>query len=97
VRPRSADEWRDFWRGGGEQELERVLAETWPPLDSVADAVLATQAERVALLLGSAAPVRALAAELGRVRWELGVEPDPDEDAAAAAKVREWFEAQTVP
>jgi hypothetical protein len=72
------------------------LVEEWPPLCDVPDAVRAVQAERVALLLGSAAPVHALAAELGRIRGELGVEPDPDEDAAAATKVRGWFQTQSV-
>jgi hypothetical protein len=96
VRPRSASEWRGFWRGGGERELELLLADASSPLAGVPDTVRSAQAERIALLLGSAAPVRALAAELGRVRGELGVEPDPVEDASVAAKVFGWFLAQSV-
>ena len=56
MRPRSANEWRDFWRDGGLQELEGLLGE------------LAPHAARVATLLGSNAPKGALAAELGRIR-----------------------------
>jgi hypothetical protein len=56
VRPRSANEWRDFWRDGGVQELERLLCD------------LAPHATRVATLLGSNAPKHAVAAELGRIK-----------------------------
>ena len=56
MRPRAANEWRDFWRDGGLQELERLLGD------------LAPLATRVATLLGSNAPRHALAAELGRIR-----------------------------
>jgi hypothetical protein len=56
LRPRSANEWRDFWRDGGLQELEARLGD------------LAPHAARVATLLGSNAPRHALAAELGRIR-----------------------------
>jgi hypothetical protein len=96
MRPRSASEWRGFWRAGGERQLEALLEEVWEPLDRVSDEVRATHAERVALLLGSAAPARALAAELGRIRDELGSTPDPEADAAAAEAVRAWFEAQAI-
>jgi hypothetical protein len=85
VRPRSANEWRSFWHQGGEAELCDVLQDVWSPDASAADA------SRVALLLGSAAPVRALAGELGRLRAESGGRDDPDADRAAAEKVDEWF------
>jgi hypothetical protein len=55
VRPRSANEWRDFWRDGGERELAALLGD------------LAPHAARIATLLGSRAPRPALAAELGRI------------------------------
>ncbi len=96
MRPRSANEWRDFWRHGGEEALERKLREIWPPLHAASDEVCAAQAPRVALLLGSAAPVRALAAELGRIRRELELEQDSEADDVAAEHVIGWFQAQTV-
>jgi hypothetical protein len=89
VRPRSANEWRSFWHHGGEEQLHDVLRDVWSPEASAADA------ERVALLLGSAAPVRALAGELGRIRAESGANPDPDADRQAAEKVDEWFRAHS--
>jgi hypothetical protein len=95
MRPRSASEWRQFWRHGGEEALEALLREVWPPLEGADDERCAPQAERIALLLGSAAPPRALASELGRIRHDLGVEPDPEVDRAAADRVHGWFQAQT--
>ena len=95
MRPRSASEWRHFWRHGGEEALEALLLEVWPPLAGADDECCAPQAERIALLLGSAAPPRALAGELGRIRHDLGVEPDPDADRLAADRVHGWFQAQT--
>jgi hypothetical protein len=89
VRPRNANEWRSFWHQGGEAELCGVLRDAWSPDTSAA------QAERVALLLGSAAPVRALAGELGRLRAESGLEPDADADRDAAEKVDEWFRTRS--
>ena len=89
MRPRSASEWRSFWHQGGEAELCEVLRDVWSSDTSVA------QAERVALLLGSAAPVRALAGELGRLRAESGLEPDADADRDAAEKVDEWFRTRS--
>jgi hypothetical protein len=58
VRPRSANEWRDFWGDGGVQELAGLLGD------------LAPHATRVATLLGSNASKHALAAELGRIRGD---------------------------
>jgi hypothetical protein len=84
VRPRSANEWREFWRDGGERELAAQLGE------------LASYSVRIATLLGSGAPIRALVAELGRVRsHELGADPDPERDAELAARVYAWFESAT--
>jgi hypothetical protein len=85
VRPRSANEWRDFWRDGGEQELHAELEEFAP------------YSVRIATLLGSNAPERALVAELGRIReHELGAERNPDRDAELASRVYAWFESSSV-
>ena len=89
MRPRSANEWRSFWHQGGEAELCDLLRDVWSP-DASPD-----QAERVALLLGSSAPVRALAGELGRIRTESGADPDPQADRMAAEKVDEWFRTRS--
>ena len=81
MRPRSANEWRDFWRDGGEQELRAQLDEFAP------------YAVRIATLLGSNAPERALVAELGRIReHELNASPDSGRDAEVASRVYSWFE-----
>jgi hypothetical protein len=80
MRPRSANEWRDFWRDGGERELAAQLDEFEP------------YSVRIATLLGSHAPERALIAELGRIRaHELGTAPDPARDEEVAARVYGWF------
>jgi hypothetical protein len=80
MRPRSANEWRDFWRDGGEQELRARLGEFAP------------HSVRIATLLGSNAPLRALVAELGRIReHELGAAADPGRDEEIAARVYGWF------
>jgi hypothetical protein len=85
VRPRSANEWRDFWRDGGEQELNAQLEEFAP------------YSVRIATLLGSNAPLRALVAELGRIREnQLGAARDPDRDAELASRVYSWFESASV-
>ncbi len=82
MRPRSANEWRDFWREGGERALHAQLEEFAP------------YSVRIATLLGSNAPLRALVAELGRIRaHELAAAPDPKRDAALAARVYSWFES----
>jgi hypothetical protein len=72
VRPRAANEWRDFWRDGGERELAARLDELEP------------FSVRVATLLGSNAPLKAVVAELGRIR-----DGDPDEELAT--RVYDWF------
>jgi len=80
VRPRSANEWRDFWRDGGERELAAQLDEFEP------------YSVRIATLLGSAAPVRAITAELGRIRLhEIGGPADPRRDAEVAQRIHDWF------
>jgi hypothetical protein len=80
MRPRSANEWRDFWREGGERELHAQLEEFAP------------HSVRIATLLGSNAPRRALVAELGRIReHELGEPPDHARDGQIAARIYEWF------
>ncbi|MGZ4390444.1 MAG: hypothetical protein ACXVZL_13790 [Gaiellaceae bacterium] len=95
MRPRSANEWRDFWRDGGELELRALLREAWPPLSGGDDDACAWHATRIATLLGSRAPLRALVTDLGRIRThELGLEPDPAEDAAAAERIQHWFDEQ---
>jgi hypothetical protein len=81
VRPRSANEWRDFWRDGGERELHAQLEEFAP------------HSVRIATLLGSNAPERAVVAELGRIReHELGLGPDPQRDEELASRVYAWFQ-----
>jgi hypothetical protein len=80
VRPRNANEWRDFWRHGGERELHAQLEEFAP------------YSVRVATLLGSNAPERAIGAELGRIReHELRSEPDSERDAELASRIYAWF------
>jgi len=82
MRPRSANEWRDFWRDGGERELHSQLEEFAP------------HSVRIATLLGSNAPERALVAELGRIRVnELKMPRDPERDAAVASRIYAWFES----
>jgi hypothetical protein len=85
MRPRSANEWRDFWRDGGERELHAQLQEFAP------------YSVRIATLLGSNAPLRALVSELGRIReHELGTPADPPRDGALAERVYAWFEASAL-
>jgi hypothetical protein len=80
VRPRAANEWRDFWRDGGERALAAQLEELEP------------YSVRIATLLGSNAPLRALAAELGRIReHELRAPADAERDAELASRVYDWF------
>jgi len=81
VRPRSASEWRDFWRDGGERELHAQLDEFAP------------FSVRIATLLGSNAPLRALVAELGRIRaHELAGPADRARDQEVAERIYAWFE-----
>ena len=85
MRPRSANEWRDFWRDGGERELHAQLGEFAP------------YSVRIATLLGSNAPERALVAELGRIReHELNAASDPQRDAEVGSRVYAWFERASV-
>ena len=82
LRPRNANEWRDFWRDGGERELHAQLEEFAP------------YSVRIATLLGSNAPERAIGAELGRIRLhELNAPRDPERDAELASRVYAWFES----
>jgi hypothetical protein len=84
MRPRSANEWRDFWRDGGERELAAQLDEFEP------------YSVRIATLLGSGAPERALVAELGRIReYELGASADRNRDAELARRIHSWFPGTT--
>ena len=78
---RSANEWRDFWRDRGERELASILGEYEPHLT------------RIATLLGSRAPCKALVAELSRIRaHELNLPPDAARDTELAARIHHWFE-----
>jgi hypothetical protein len=82
VRPRAANDWRDFGRAGGERELAAQLDELEP------------YSVRVATLLGSNAPLQALVAELSRIRkHELHAPPDAGRDEELAARVYDWFHA----
>ena len=96
MRPRSASDWRQWWAAGGEQELRGVLRDAWPPLAAADDDTCAHLATRLATLLGSRAPLKAIAAELGRMRSELGAHAAPAEDAAAAHRVQAWFPAGSI-
>ena len=97
MRPRSASEWRAFWHHGGEAELRAVLRAEWPPLHDAPEEACVRPAERVATLLGSNAPSRALASELGRIRADdLNASADPEADRAAAETILDWFAAQSV-
>lgn len=85
MRPRAANEWRDFWRDGGERALHAQLEEFAP------------YSVRIATLLGSNAPLRALVAELGRIReHELAAPADPERDAELARRVYAWFETSAL-
>lgn len=85
MRPRSASEWRDFWRDGGERQLHAQLEEFAP------------HSVRIATLLGSNAPLRALVAELGRIReHELRRPADPRRDEDLAGRVYAWFETSAL-
>jgi hypothetical protein len=85
MRPRSANEWRDFWRDGGERALHAQLDEFAP------------YSVRIATLLGSNAPLRAVVAELGRIReHELAEPADPARDAEVAGRVYAWFESASL-
>ena len=82
MRPRGANEWRDFWRDGGERDLAARLDELEP------------FSVRVATLRGSNAPLKALVAELARIReHELHAPPDPARDEELATRVYDWFHA----
>jgi hypothetical protein len=94
VRPRSASEWRAFWHHGGDAELRALLHGAWPPLHDAPEEACVRPGERVATLLGSNAPARALASELGRIRVELDAAPDPEADREAADAILGWFAAQ---
>ena len=96
MRPRSATDWRRWWADGGELELRTVLRDAWPPLAGADDDTCAHLATRLATLLGSRAPLKAIAAELGRMRSELGAHAAPAEDAAAANRVQAWFPAGSI-
>ena len=96
MRPRSSTDWRRWWAEGGEQELRALLRKTWRPLASADEGTCAHMATRLSTLLGSRAPLGALAAELRRMRAELGVPADDTEDERAATVVRDWFPAGSV-
>jgi hypothetical protein len=96
VRPRSASDWRQWWAAGGEQELRVVFREAWPPLVGTDEETCAHLATRLATLLGSRSPLKALTAELGRMRADLGAAAAPAEDAAAAERIQAWFPAGSV-
>ena len=90
----SAGDWRAFWQVRGMRELQLLLWTAWDPMDDASPGAYDGYALRVASLLGSRASREAIAAELGRIRRdELGLEPDPAEDARAADKINAWFEA----
>jgi hypothetical protein len=90
----SAGDWRAFWRTRGMRELQLLLWSTWDPLEEGSPGEHDRYALRVGSLLGSRASSEAITAELGRIRRdELGLLPEPAQDARAADKITAWFEA----
>ena len=74
-----------------------MLKASWPPVRDTDEETCAWLATRVATLLGSGAPLRALVADLGRIRvHELALDPDPRVDEVAAKRIQTWFEAESV-
>jgi hypothetical protein len=93
VTVRTAAEWREFWHRRGERELRLLLWAAWDPIGGVPLDEYDAAAARIAALLGSRAAAAALAAELGRIReYELGLDPAPEHDERAAAKIGAWFD-----
>ena len=73
------------------------MRHAWPPLQDASETDAARPAERIATLLGSNAPVRAISSELGRIRAdELGAAPDPGADLEAAEAIQRWFAAHAM-
>jgi hypothetical protein len=92
----SAGDWRAFWQARGVRELQLLLWAAWDPMDNGSPGECDGYALRVASLLGSRASREAITAELGRIRRdELGLLPEPAQDARAADKITAWFEAAT--
>jgi hypothetical protein len=90
----SAGDWRAFWEARGMRELQLLLWAGWDPTDDGSPGEYDGHALRVASLLGSRASRESIAAELGRIRRdELGLLPEPAQDARAADKITAWFEA----
>jgi hypothetical protein len=74
------------------RELAEVVSAAWPPLHGAGTATPDACVFRIASLLGSRASAQALAAELARVRCELGHESRPLEDTRAAHAIAGWFD-----
>jgi hypothetical protein len=92
----SARDWRAFWQARGMRELQLLLWAAWDPIDEVEPGGYDGYALRLATLLGSRASRDAIEAELGRIRRdELGLQPEPAQDARAADKITAWFEGAT--
>jgi hypothetical protein len=77
------------------RELADLVSASWPPLDDAGDETRETCVFRIASLLGSRAPAKALADELARIRFELGEDSSPLEDARAAHAIAAWFAEAT--
>ena len=76
MRPRSASEWRSFWRHGGEDALAAVLGSIWPPLGTASGEERDATAERFPLLLDGSIVTKHWTSEVletGRRAW---IEPD---------------------
>jgi hypothetical protein len=74
------------------RELAAVVLAACPPLAGAAGDAREACLFRIASLLASRAAAKALADELGRIRRELGQEPDALRDARAAHAVAAWFD-----
>jgi hypothetical protein len=73
-----------------------VLRDAWPPFADLDQGACAHYATRLATLLGSGAPLRALTAELGRIRAELGLAEEDVVDGRAAERLHAWFPGRGV-
>jgi hypothetical protein len=76
-------------------ELADVVSASWPPLDGADRETRETCVFRIASLLGSRAPAKAVSDELARIRFDLGAQARPLEDTRAAHAIAAWFDEAT--
>jgi len=88
--------WHIWWASRGEGELRELMMSAWDPIgikneprafDEYDDYV-----PHVGRLLRDARPVEEIARYLSDVRvGEIGLEPDPEGDRAAAQTIHDWY------